>query len=71
MTLDPQASYPHTHAYVVKLRRDSDPARGQVVGRLEHIDSGRSRPFNSVDELIAVLLSDLASIQRETSESGS
>jgi hypothetical protein len=71
MTLDSHASYPHTHAYVVKLRRDTDPAQGRIVGRIEHIDSGRSRPFNSMDELVAALLGDLASIQRDTSESGS
>jgi hypothetical protein len=71
MTLNPHASYSHTHAYVVKLRRDSDPARGHLVGRIEHVDSGRSRPFNSAEELIAALLSDLASVQSATPESGS
>ena len=71
MALNPHASYSHTHAYVVKLRRDSDPARGHLVGRLEHVDSGRSSPFNSADELVAALLSDLASMQADTPESGS
>src|ERR1044072_2035675 len=50
MTLDSHASFLHTHAYVVKLRRDSDPARGHLVGRLEHVDSGRARPFPSAAE---------------------
>lgn len=71
MTLDSHASFLHTHAYVVKLRRDSDPARGHLVGRLEHVDSGRSRPFNSAQELVAALLSDLATTQRDSQESAS
>jgi hypothetical protein len=71
MTFNAEASYSHTHAYVVKLRRDCDAGTGHLVGRLEHVDSGRIRSFTSAEELIACLLRDLASIQNGSTESSS
>jgi hypothetical protein len=58
MILHVHASYPPTHAYVVKLHRDCDPRQGRIVGRLEHIASGRSVQFASAEDLIACLIGD-------------
>jgi len=58
MILHVHASYPPTHAYVVKLHRDCAPQQGRIGGRLEHIASGRSMQFASAEELIACLLGD-------------
>ena len=62
MILNVQASYPHSHAYVVKLHRDSCPREGRIAGRLEHVDSGRTLHFDSAEELIAGLIADVATV---------
>jgi hypothetical protein len=41
--------------FVIQLRPTSDLASGQFQGRVEHIDSGRSAQFHSVEELLAFL----------------
>jgi hypothetical protein len=56
MTLNPHASYPHTHSYVLKLHRDCQPEHGAFVGRLEHLASGQQFEFSSADELIDCLV---------------
>ena len=53
MVLKTQASYPQTLSFVLKLHRDAAPAEGHIVGRLEHVASGRQVTFNSAEELIA------------------
>ena len=65
MILNVNASYPSTHAYVVKLHRDCGPDAGHLAGRLEHVSSGRTLPFHSADELIACLLSDMTVVATE------
>jgi len=71
MILNAQASYPHTLTYVVKLHRDSCPREGRIAGRLEHVDSGRTLPFNSAEELIAGLIADVATVEAASPEGGS
>ena len=56
MTLNPHASFPHTHSYVLKLHRDARPELGQFVGRIEHLASGQQFDFSSADELIDCLI---------------
>jgi hypothetical protein len=56
MTLDSQATYPHTHSYVIKLHRDAAPERGVFVGRLQHIYTGEQCEFGSAEELLACLV---------------
>jgi hypothetical protein len=46
---------PHDRAFVVQLGRDADPEGGAVVGRAEHIATGRSLRFRSWDELLDFL----------------
>jgi hypothetical protein len=46
--------------FVIQLRPSKDLAAGQFEGRVEHIDSGRSAHFHSVEELLAFLAAQLA-----------
>jgi len=40
----------------VQLHRDAAPQRGRLVGRLEHLASGRQFEFASADELVSYLM---------------
>jgi hypothetical protein len=42
---------PH-RAFLVQLRADADPALC-MMGRIEHVKSGRAAHFDSLDELLA------------------
>jgi hypothetical protein len=55
MTLKPHASYPQARAYVLTLHRDAAPGEGAVIGRLEHVVSGKQFHFATADELVACL----------------
>ena len=55
MILKTQASYPQTRSFVLKLHRDAAPAQGRLIGRLEHVASGKQLNFNNAEELIACL----------------
>ena len=41
--------------FVVQLRSGSDLAKRQVHGRVEHVVSGESEPFASLDALLAFM----------------
>jgi len=45
---------PH-RAFVVQLREHADVARGQWVGRVEHVTSGQAAHFQSLEELLAFM----------------
>jgi len=51
----PKASLSVHWAFVVHLRTSSDAARGQVEGRVEHVVSGQSAHFNSLEELLTFI----------------
>ena len=42
-------------AFVVHLRTNSDVARGPIAGRVEHVVSGQSTHFDSLEELLAFM----------------
>jgi len=42
-------------AFVVHFRVSSDVAHGQVAGRVEHVVSGQSTHFNSLEELLTFI----------------
>jgi hypothetical protein len=46
--------------FVIQLRPSADVAGGHFEGRVEHIDSGRSAHFHSVEELLAFLAAQAA-----------
>lgn len=47
--LDPRA------AFVIQLRSDSDLSRGRFRGRVEHVVTGDSEPFTSLETLVAFM----------------
>jgi len=49
-------------AFVVHFRTSSDVARGQIEGRVEHVVSGQSTHFDSLEELLAFVAWVLASV---------
>jgi hypothetical protein len=42
--------------YVVQIRPETDVRGGQFEGRVEHIDSGRSAHFRTVEDLVAFVI---------------
>lgn len=42
-------------SFVVQLRSDSDCGQRQLSGRIEHIVSGESEPFASLDDLLGFM----------------
>jgi hypothetical protein len=49
--------------FVIQLRKESDPPSGQFCGRIEHIDTGRSSAFHSLEELGAIILQLLSAVE--------
>ena len=47
--LDPQGTF------VIQLRSDSDLAQGRLRGRVEHVVSGESEPFTSLENLVSFM----------------
>ena len=43
------------HAFVVHFRTNTDLAHGQIAGRVEHVVSGQSVHFDSLEDLLAFL----------------
>ena len=43
------------YAFVVHFRVNSDVAQGRIAGRVEHVVSGQSTHFDSLEELLAFI----------------
>jgi hypothetical protein len=54
-TDETRSALPLERAFVVHLRREALPEEGLLVGRVEHVVSGRSEHFDSLPELLAFL----------------
>jgi hypothetical protein len=50
-------------AFVVHFRLSTDIAQGQIEGRVEHVVSGQSTHFDSLEELLAFVARVLASVR--------
>ena len=50
-------------AFVVHLRTNSDVFHGPIAGRVEHVVSGQSIHFDSLEELLAFLDQVLANVR--------
>jgi hypothetical protein len=50
-------------AFVVHFRTNTDMARGRIAGRVEHVVSGQSTHFDSLEELLAFVARVLASVR--------
>ena len=53
------APLPVSRAFVVQFSADALPSANRFAGRVEHIESGRSRRFAALDELVAFVTSCL------------
>ncbi len=42
--------------FVIQVRETIDLERGQFEGRVEHIDSGRSKHFRTVEDLLSFVV---------------
>jgi hypothetical protein len=54
-TDETRRALPVERAFVVQLRPEALPEEGLLVGRVEHVVSGRSEHFDSLPELLAFL----------------
>ena len=43
-------SFPEDRSFILYLNAESDAALGQIVGRVEHVDSGRRARIGSREE---------------------
>jgi len=50
-------------AFVVHFRLSTNIAQGQIAGRAEHVVSGQSSHFDSLEELLAFVARVLASVR--------
>ena len=50
-------------AFVVHFRLSTDIAQGQITGRVEHVVSGQSTHFDSLEELLAFMARVLANMR--------
>ena len=50
-------------AFVVHFRTDTDITRGRITGRVEHVVSGQSIHFESLEELLAFMELVLANVR--------
>jgi len=55
--------------FVIQVRPETDLDRGVLRGRIEHMDSGQSTRFQTVEELIAFIKQHLQAPAPEPSES--
>ncbi len=53
---------PAQRTFVVQLHTEADVGRGRVVGRVEHVVSGRATHFASLPELLAFMARVLAEL---------
>jgi hypothetical protein len=61
----PEAERPlsPTRAFVVQFREETETARPDFTGRVEHMVSGRAAHFHSQEELLAFFTTILATVQ--------
>ena len=55
-------------AFVVHFRTNTDLQQGRIVGRVEHVVSGQSTHFESLEELLAFIERVLANVRAPPSE---
>jgi hypothetical protein len=51
----------HTNAFVIQFRSPAEPVADRLPGRVEHVASGRTATFESLEELPQLLLRMLKS----------
>jgi hypothetical protein len=52
----PQPTYPTQRAFVVQIHVEADVAQDEVRGRVEHIVSGQTTHFDTVEALVQFIM---------------
>jgi hypothetical protein len=68
--LQPESPLSPYRAFVVQFRLETNMARGQVRGRVEHVVSGQTAHFASVEELLAFIGRVLATVRARPRQRG-
>jgi len=70
MALHPQkpSSLPTNRAFVLQFRADADVEQGRFDGRIEHVVSGQTALFHSLEELVEFLAHTLPPGRQERRE---
>ena len=55
----------HTSAFVIQFRRSTDLRADQLSGRVEHVASGRTATFQSIEDLPQLLLKMLKNVSAD------
>jgi hypothetical protein len=73
MGRDRERSTPLTpqRAFVVQFHADTDLVAGRMVGRVEHVVSGRSQRFSSMASLLAFIENVLSEVNTQRPEGAS
>jgi hypothetical protein len=51
-----QPAYPTQHAFVVQIHAEANVAQGEVRGRVEHIVSGQTTHFETIEALVQFMV---------------
>jgi|HubBroStandDraft_5_1064220.scaffolds.fasta_scaffold319734_2 hypothetical protein len=54
--------------FVIQVRQDIDLHAGHFEGRIEHIDSGRSAHFRTIEDLLAFVVRSIAPAETSVGE---
>jgi hypothetical protein len=63
-----QPSLPSNRAFVVQFRTQTTGAMPTYEGRVEHVVSGQTVRFHSLEELLAFMTRVLTEVQEQTEE---
>ena len=55
----------HANAFVIQFRGANEPDAGTLPGRIEHVASGRTELFQTVEQLPQILLKMLKTVASE------
>ena len=58
-------SLPVQRAFVVQFRTETDVERGRFAGRVEHVVSGQTTSFHSLEELLSFMASVLIQVRAQ------
>ena len=66
--LVPPTSLSVHRAFVVEFHAEADLQAGRVIGRVEHVVSGRATPFQSQEMLLAFMAQVLCEVREDSAQ---
>ena len=66
--LVPPTSLSVHRAFVVEFHAETDLQAGRVIGRVEHVVSGRATPFQSQEMLLAFMAQVLCEVRDDAAQ---